>query len=179
MDHRDTAGHHGFSGMVSGGLYSASWRESSIQGSNRLTADPAWFVWLLGWLGGYIAAWGGSVALAIETYNNLPTRPPQTCYIATAAARGHRRWVGADTVRAHDGTPFRVNRQVRILKCTELALQTLLPRTHRRCRAVYDTIGPVLARCLMHPLLADAAYGGVVAGAMDGSVCVAAADAGH
>jgi len=38
---------------------------------------------------GLIAAWALSILLAVRHYQTLPTTPP-SCYIATAAARGHR-----------------------------------------------------------------------------------------
>ena len=56
------------------------------------------------------------------------------------------------------GTPMLVNRHLRTLKCAELAAPALLPQAHRRCRWFYDMVGPVLARGLVHPLVADLAY---------------------
>ena len=53
---------------------------------------------------------------------------------------------------------FRINRQLAYLKCGELAIRALAPGVHRRMRAIYDAIGPWLARRLRHPLAADAGY---------------------
>jgi hypothetical protein len=111
------------------------------------------------WLGGYGVAWGMAVRNAINEYAALPLTKPSGCYVCTAAARGHRRLVGSETVVLTDGTPFTVNRQMRRLKCAEVALRTLTPMFHRACRAVYDRLGPPMARAIrVHPLLADLAY---------------------
>lgn len=92
----------------------------------------------------------------LEEYAKLPTAPG--CYIATAAARGHRRFVGARLYFAADGRRFAVNDQLCRLKCFELILAHCLPRAHRVCRGAYDRLGPPAAALLAHPLLADAAY---------------------
>ena len=97
-----------------------------------------------------MVAWRGAYALALAEYAKLPTEPPPDCYVCTAAARGHRRWVGADARGCND--------QMRHLKAAELALMALAPRLHRRLRRVYDAWGPSLARRLRRPLVADLAY---------------------
>ncbi len=51
-----------------------------------------------------------------------------------------------------------MNSQTRTLKCAELILREACPRLHRVLRGAYDAVGPVLARRLTHPLLADTAY---------------------
>jgi len=112
---------------------------------------------LLGWLTAYTASWALAITLAIEAYAKLPTQPPG-CYVATAAANGHARFVGSRPVRCADGRVMRVNRQLRVCKVAELALRAVTPRAHRALRAIYDTLGPPLARLIRHPLAADAAY---------------------
>ena len=107
------------------------------------------------WLMGYTAAWVYSVYQMFELYNALPKEPP--CYVVTAAAQGHPRFVGSQPVSTSSGIIW-VNRQLQTLKCAELALQALAPRLHRLLRFIYDIVGPVLARRLTHPLLADIAY---------------------
>ncbi|MHC4605936.1 MAG: DUF6688 family protein [Planctomycetota bacterium] len=121
----------------------------------RLPSAPARVRWgyLAAWLGAYAATLWLSIVRAIEMYNSLPTEPPENCYISTAAARGHPGVVGSQVV-----ANFRVNRQMRVFKCAEIALLALAPRLHRACRRVYDRAGPRLAACLVHPLAADAAY---------------------
>ena len=90
--------------------------------------------------------------------HRLPIKPPEECYIATAAARDHAEFVGVERVLAIGSGQMAINAQLRHLKCGEIALQTIFPRTHRACRWIYDRIGPVLARALLRPVLADIAY---------------------
>lgn len=111
--------------------------------------------WLV-WLGGMLAAWRFSVLEMLKIYASLPPSPPD-CYIATAAARGHRPIVQAQPVALPTGLLW-VNSQLQYLKCTELALMTLSPHLHRPLRISYDLIGKALARILTNPFLADLAY---------------------
>lgn len=109
------------------------------------------------WAAGFMAAWRLAYHEALDHYSHLPTSPP-TCYIATAAARGHRHFVGAQERFAEDGTPRVVNRQLARLKAAEIALVVWSPGLHRAARVVYDRVGPPIARRLKNRWLADAAY---------------------
>ncbi|HUW58295.1 MAG TPA: DUF6688 family protein [Planctomycetota bacterium] len=109
------------------------------------------------WLAGYAVAWWYAVVRMFEAYAALPTSRPG-CYVATAAARGHPKFVKSQPVVLDDGTVLHVNAQMRTLKGAELVLRAASPRVHRACRRVYDTLGPALALRLRHPFLADAAY---------------------
>jgi hypothetical protein len=111
----------------------------------------------LGWVGGYMVAWKVSIYSAMKFFATLPKEPPD-CYIATAAAKGHRRIVNSEEVVLHDGRVVRVNAQMRYLKCAELMLKAVAPGLHRICRRVYNALGSVLAKGLVRPVLADAAY---------------------
>jgi len=124
--------------------------------SSRVRAperDPRARVLVPLWFAAYGASWATAVAAAIRTYRALPTTQPSGCYVVTAAARGHRRFVRA---RAAGG--MMVNDQLRRLKCAEIALATAAPSLHRAVRGAYDRVGPVLAAGMVHPLLADLAY---------------------
>ncbi|MCF7954478.1 MAG: hypothetical protein K9M75_01625 [Phycisphaerae bacterium] len=111
------------------------------------------------WLGGYAVAWGFSIASTLIFYRILPKHKPSgDCYIATAAARGHRRFVGSEDIILADGEVMSVNTQLRRLKCGELMLKSSLPWLHRLFRLIYDALGPRLAVCLVHPALADMTY---------------------
>lgn len=114
---------------------------------------------VISWIGAYLSAWRFAVYNALEAYSALPTTPPSSnCYIATAAAGGHRSVVRWREVRGVAGEVFRANRQLAYLKCGEIALQTAAPRLHRGLRRIYDRWGPTLARRLRNRLAADAAY---------------------
>jgi len=114
------------------------------------------------WLGGWLAAYAASLVAAVERtiaeYAKLPTKDPADCYVATAAALGHPWFVKSVPVAMRTGGTMLVNDQLRTLKCAEVALEAVAPRLHRAVRGVYDLIGPVFARMLVHPVLADAAY---------------------
>lgn len=110
------------------------------------------------WFAGYCAAWRVAYLAVLEQYAQLPTEPPKGCYLCTAAARGHGRFVRSKAYITADGATCRVNDQLRCFKAFELLLKTICPQFHRFCRRIYDAIGPVLARNIEHPLLADASY---------------------
>lgn len=105
----------------------------------------------------YAGAWWLSIHSMLAEYAKLPTEPPD-CYIATAAAKGHRRFVKSEDVVHANGKVMRVNAQLRYLKCGELMIKALFPRLHKLIRLLYDTVGPLLARCLARPVLADVVY---------------------
>ncbi len=106
----------------------------------------------------HCGAWRISVEVMLREYSKLPTTPPETCYVCTAAARGHRRLVGSEPCFGATNTPHPVNDQLRRLKAAELMLAVGCPALHRAVRAVYNRIGPSIAAMLVHPLLADMAY---------------------
>ncbi len=110
------------------------------------------------WFGGYCAAWKVAYLNVLEEYAKLPTASPPGCYLCTAAARGHRRFVRSEECMAADGRKFRVNDQLRCLKAFEFLLLAVCPRLHWLCRRIYDRVGPELARTVEYPLLADAVY---------------------
>jgi hypothetical protein len=122
------------------------WRLARDEAPRPVVAAPAW-------LAAYAGAWALAVQQAIQAYQRLPTNPPSRCYVASAAARGHRR-----LVRSREVGGVMVNGQLRRLKCAEIALATVAPRLHRAVRRAYDRVGPVLAKGMVYPLLADLAY---------------------
>ena len=113
---------------------------------------------LAGWLGGYGGAWAAAVMGAIAHYNSLPTTRQGFSYIATAGARGHRRFVGAREVDNGRGGVVVLNEQLRVLICAEIAVHVIWPGVGRVFRRVYDVVGPVLARGVVNAWVADAVY---------------------
>ncbi len=110
------------------------------------------------WLGAFLGACRWTIERSLEEYAKLPVEQSGGCYVASAAAHGHRAFVGAQEIVAADGTVVRVNRQLRTLKAGELALRAVAPAVHRVLRCVYDALGPALASRLVNPWLADLAY---------------------
>lgn len=130
----------------------AIWLFKNYEGKLRLPQGLG----IAGWLGAYLVAWRFDILKMYEMYSALPTEPP--CYIATAAARGHPKFVGAWTVQYANGKSMQVNEQLQRLKCAELALMAVQPSLHRWIRKIYDVVGKSLARQIQNPFLADAAY---------------------
>jgi hypothetical protein len=127
-------------------------------GSERCRFSLAQLLAVFAWWAAYLGAWRTSFLLMLEEYAALPETPPQGCYVASAAARGHRRVVGSRGYRLPDGSICPVNDQLRYLKAFELLLAAASPELHRMCRWVYNRLGPRLASLLVHPLAADVAY---------------------
>lgn len=114
--------------------------------------------WLV-WLTGYLTAWALSIWSLMTYYSQLrETRPSNDCYIATAAACGHKKFVRSREIILKNGEVLRVNDQLYYLKCGELLLQSSVPRLHKICRCIYDCIGPIIAKTLVRPILADVSY---------------------
>ena len=53
---------------------------------------------------------------------------------------------------------MRINKQLQLLKCAELALLAIQPRLHKRLRKIYDLAGKLLASKIQNPFMADMAY---------------------
>jgi len=133
-----------------------SWRVLREVGWKRLRLYDG-VLSFVGWAAALRLAWKLSIYSAMKYYETLPTEPPD-CYIATAAAKGHRRVVGSEDVALKDGRVVRINRQMRYLKCGEIMLGVAAPGVHRFCRGVYNLAGPVLAKAFVWAIAADAAY---------------------
>ena len=110
------------------------------------------------WVAAYITAWRFDILKMYELYAALPPTPPPDCYIATAAARGHPRFVRSWVVERAGGKVMRVNGQLQCLKCAEFALKAVSPRLHESLRKIYDVVGKRLAYRIQNPFLADCAY---------------------
>lgn len=109
------------------------------------------------WFATYALSWRYDILKMYELYNALPVKPPD-CYIATAAAQGHTRFVMSNTVQRADGLSMQVNGQLQRLKCAELALMAINPLLHKVFRKIYDVVGKALAHRMTNPFVADVAY---------------------
>lgn len=110
------------------------------------------------WLMTYASGWTACGAMLVWSWYFHPMHTRPICYIATAASRGHRRWVGGRLLRLCDGREIIVNRQLHRLITLELLLAWWSPAVHRPLREFYDRVGPPLAAGLTNPWLADVAY---------------------
>lgn len=98
-----------------------------------------------------------SVLFSLNKYSSLPTQPVSQCYVVTAAARGHRRFVGSK-IELIDGIELPINTQLSRLWAFERLLKQTWPQGHHTLRFIYDGIGPKLAARVSNPWLADMAY---------------------
>ncbi len=99
--------------------------------------------WLLGWL------WSRQV------YDSLPNQAPTGCFIVTAASRGHERCVGPLTGIPRNGRTLQVNQQLHTFWQFESLWHARSPRSHALFRKIYNRIGPIVARRITSPWLAD------------------------
>lgn len=120
------------------------------------TADDAsGTVGLKAWLFAWLVTFGTQLVQAFGTYERLTPEPPDgDCFVVTAAAQGHPRFVGSRL--APDGR--RVNAQLETLRELEAQLRASAPRFHAGLRAVYDRLGPIAAARISSPWRADVAY---------------------
>lgn len=126
---------------------------------NENSKSKTWvgvFVAWCAWLGAFYATWRFVIEREAIEYALLPKSPPQDCYVSSAAARGHPKWVG---IRETKSCNVPVNLQMKRLKFVELALRVSMPQAHRIIRKVYDCLGPPLARlCCSSVWFADLTY---------------------
>ncbi len=98
------------------------------------------------------------VPFAKRFYDALPTESPRgygDCFVVSAAAMGHPRFVGSS---ADPQSGRRVNGQLLRLWALEQRLASSRPVAHRCLRRCYDIVGPVMARRIRSPYVADAVY---------------------
>jgi len=93
--------------------------------------------------------------LAKSYYDQLPDEPPDTCFIVTAATRGH-----ANVVRTwyDDSSNAVVNQQLINFWAFEEWLRGSFPVSHRNLRKVYNFIGPMIARLIVFKWQANVVY---------------------
>ena len=105
------------------------------------------------WIISLAVSWKFGVDAMITEYNKLPVTAP-SCYVSSAAAHGHRKFV-----RSEWHPMGRVNLQMQRLKFLEFALAVAAPKLHQRIRQIYNERGPTLARvCKSNVWFADATY---------------------
>jgi len=137
-------------------FYTAVWY--SIRAVQLIKA-ARWDFWtyyisLIGSLPFWLASWYWSHSL----YEALPNKAPADCFVVTAAARGHEFFVGPFIKVKHNGRIRRANRQLITLWQFETLWRDGAPLSHALFRCVYNRFGPVLARRIASPWLADLAH---------------------
>jgi hypothetical protein len=106
---------------------------------------------------GSLPFWIGSLLWSRSYYASLPENPP-SCFVVTAASRGHREFVGPFVEVAHRGRKRPANHQLMTLWQFEALWCTRAPASHAAFRRAYNRFGPAMAQQITSPWLADAAY---------------------
>jgi hypothetical protein len=104
-----------------------------------------------------VPLWLLAAALSALQYRGLPTSPP-SCFVVTAASRGHRRLVGPLLPVPRAGRLRRASAQLLTFWSLEAAWSRRSPATHRAFRQFYNRVGPHVARHIRGPWTADAVY---------------------
>ena len=120
---------------------------------SRAAGDPTGF-WALA---GSAPFWAGAWVWSHKIYQTLPDKPPD-CFVVTAALRGHGSLVGPFVEVIHNEGLRPANRQLLTLWGFEAIWRQRAPRSHKIFRRIYNRTGPVLAKRITSPWLADAAY---------------------
>ena len=104
---------------------------------------------------GSVPFWAASWLWSVATYKSLPDYDP-SCFVVTAASRGHEVFVGPFNEIVHHGRKRRANQQLVVFWQVEALWNRRAPRSHRCFRRIYNRVGPVIARRMTSPWLADA-----------------------
>jgi len=136
-------------------LYVAVWHGARAVQFSRAGKVRA-FEYVLAFLGS-LPLWIISVFWSRRIYETLPDHPP-SCFVVTAAAQGHESLVGPFTEVNRHGRVLRANQQLLTLWRFEALWHTRAPRSHAAFRRAYNLLGPVVARKIALPWLADLAY---------------------
>ncbi|HEY3760820.1 MAG TPA: DUF6688 family protein [Verrucomicrobiae bacterium] len=101
----------------------------------------------------WLVSWWWSRSL----FASLPDQQP-SCFIVTAAGRGHAIFVGRHIEIEHNGRNVLVNQQLITFWQFENRWQNFSPRSHQVFRCGYNRIGPVIAARIKSPWFADFVY---------------------
>lgn len=112
------------------------------------------FISLIGSLPFWLASWLWSRSL----YAALPDKAPDGCFIVTAAGHGHAEFVGPHFEVEHKGCRCLANQQLLTFWQFENFWRAQFPSSHARFRKIYNRVGPVVARRISSPWLADLTF---------------------
>jgi hypothetical protein len=112
------------------------------------------FISLVGSLPFWLASWLWSRSL----YAALPDKAPDGCFIVTAAGHGHAEFVGPHFEVEHNGRRRLANQQLVTFWQFENLWRVSSPRSHALFRKIYNGVGPIVARCISSPWLADLTF---------------------
>ena len=108
-------------------------------------------------LGSSLPFWALSVWWSYKTYLSLPDHV-ESCFVVTAASRGHRGIVGPHFNVVRRRCHRVANYQLATFWTFEALWRKTAPRSHAAFRRIYNIIGPIIARRITSPWIADVVY---------------------
>lgn len=106
---------------------------------------------------GSLPFWIAGVIWSRKAFDALPDQP-SSCFVVTAATRGHESLVGPFIETTHRGRSRRANQQLITMWQFEELWRARAPRSHAAFRLVYNGCGPAVAKRIRSPWVADLAY---------------------
>ena len=140
------------------GLAAANYALLAFEIKRSGQLQPARKPAILIWFSALAAALIIKIPLAMRLFAALPVQAPRgygDCFVVSAAARGHPRFVGS---RLDPATGRYINDQLRTLSAFEDRLANRRPTIHRHLRRIYNRVGPRIAASIKTPLIGDAIY---------------------
>jgi hypothetical protein len=107
---------------------------------------------------GSLPFWIASALWSKSIYSSLPDKAPDTCFIVTAACRGHGKLVGPFFDVEHCGRRVQANKQLITFWKLETSWRENAPFSHKYFRRAYNRLGPCAAATIRSPWLADLAF---------------------
>ncbi|HEY5231971.1 MAG TPA: DUF6688 family protein [Verrucomicrobiae bacterium] len=146
----------GWSAWMCVPFYVAAWY--SIRAAQLMKAAGLKFRNYLWALLGSLPFWLLSIWWSKNIYASLPDKAPDGCFIVTAAARGHQKFVGPFFEIEHRGHARFANRQLITFWKFESLWCKKFPRSHGNFRKVYNRTGSRIAKKIHSPWLADLTF---------------------
>ncbi len=137
-------------------LYVAAWY--SVRAVQLIKAARLSFWTYLISLVGSLPFWLASWLWSRSLYEALPDKVPDGCFIVTAAGHGHAKFVGPHFEIEHKGRRRLANQQLLTFWQFENLWCVCSPRSHAMFRKIYNCVGPVIARRISSPCLADLTF---------------------
>ena len=140
------------------GVAAANYALLAIEIKRCRLLEPARKPAILIWFSALTVTLIAKIPLAMRLFDALPVQSPKgygDCFIVSAAALGHPRFVGS---RLDPATGRCSNDQLSTLSAFEDSLANSRPTTHRHLRRIYNRVGPRIAACIWSPYIGDAVY---------------------
>lgn len=136
-------------------IYVAVWY--SVRAANLMSAARLNLRTCLTALASSLPLWVLGMFWSWRTYQGLSDQPP-SCFVVTAASRGHPRIVGPLFEVTRYGRKRTANSQLLTFWQFEDGWRKSAPRSHATFRRFYNRVGPALAGGITQPWMADVVH---------------------